>query len=223
MIHSYGLFKALKNILPSASTIFIVGCGPPSPSHEIDWFLKHYPASTIHGFEASPANFSALSKQYLLNPRVHLHNIAAADFDGIAKFNMNHPSGANSLLNWNSESKTKPGSWVTEKVVDVDATKIDTFCDANKIGRIDLLFMDAQGAEHIVLRGASNLIHKQKIEVVIGEAIFTDIYGYQHSFIDSYNQLARTDLYQFWGFYRPVYNSEGRLHHCDFMFRRKNE
>lgn len=221
MNHSYGLFKALKNIHPLASTIFIVGCGPSSDSHEIDWFLKHYPGSAIYGFEACPANFAGLIKVYGQNKRVHLFSLAVADFDGMAKFNINRPVGAHSLLNWNIKSRVKPASWTTAKVIDIVATKLDSFCESNHIDSIDILFMDTQGAEHLVLGGAWSLVQQQKIKVVIGEAIFTDIYGYEHSFVDSYNQLARTGLYDFWGFYRPVYSDAGRLHHCDFMFKVK--
>lgn len=221
MNHSYGLFKALKNIHPLASTIFIVGCGPPSDSHEIDWFLKHYPGSRVYGFEPTPLTWYGLDVEYRDNKRVQLSNAAVADFDGIVSFNVNNPLGTSSLMKWNEYSKVKPKSWVTGDVIKTIACKLDTFCDSNNVKAIDVLFMDAQGAEHLVIDGAQELIRKRKIKVIVGEAIFTDIYKAEHSFAGVYDRLARPGLYDFWGFYRPVYSDAGRLHHCDFMFKVK--
>lgn len=222
MIHSYGLFKSLKNILPSASTIFIVGCGPVTDSHEIDWFLKHYPGSKIWAFEPVPSTFNGLSIKYEYNPRVKIMAAAVGDIDGIIKFRINSPAGASSLLPWDA-SKDKPASWVTTKEIDVVTCTLDEFCESNHIDSIDLLFMDAQGAEDLVIQGAERLRQSRKINVVVGEAIFTDLYNNPHSFINVYNALARTGLYKFWGFYRPVYSNAGRLHHCDYVFRRVAE
>lgn len=220
MIHSYGLFKSLKNILPSASTILVVGCGPVSPNHEIDWFLKHYPTSKIWAFEPVPGLFNALSARYAKNARVTMVSAAVTDLDGVIKFRVNNPIGASSLLPWD-ESGDKPKSWTTISEIDVIACSLDEFCESNHIDHIDLLFMDAQGAEVSILIGADRLRKEKRINVVVGEAIFTDLYGTPHSFSQVYNRLTWTGDYQFWGFYRPVYGNNGRLHHCDYIFRRK--
>lgn len=225
MIHSYGLFKALNNVLSPATVkaVVVVGCCPVSGSHEIDWFLKHYPKAKIYGFEPCPDNYEGLWHRYGGHLRVSLYKIAVADFVGKAKFHISNIPGAHSLLPWNESSDCKPASWRTTDVIETPTCRLDRFCENMGLDRIDLLFMDAQGAEYLVIRGAGELRRKGRLKVIIGEAIFTDIYDDPHSFADVYNMLARTGLYEFRGFYRPVYAQSGKLHHCDYMFVRKGE
>lgn len=222
MTHFYGLFKALNNILPPASveTIIVVGCGPRTDHDELDGLLHNCPNATIWGFEPCPENFEGLRQKHSGNPRVKLFDMAVADFDGTGKFHINHPIGAHSLLPWNDESVYKPESWITRETVNTVVCKLDTFCNDIGINHVDLLFMDAQGAESLVVQGATELIHSRRINAIVGEAIFTDIYGDPHSFADVYNVLARTGLYEFRGFYRLNYGKTGKLHHCDYMFVR---
>lgn len=47
-----------------------------------------------------------------------------------------------------------------DKQVKVPISTLDTFCKKHKVDHIDFLWLDTQGAEHDILRGAKNILEK---------------------------------------------------------------
>lgn len=219
----YGLFEAITNVLPEPEqvrTIFVVGCGPATEHHEIDWMLTHYNLATVYGFEPTPPHFNALSNKYAGHKRVMLFDMAVSSKDEVARFYVHTPPGAESLLPWNEQSKYLPKGHATHEAIDIVTATLDGFCSFNNIDHIDLLFMDAQGAENSVIRGAFGMLDSLRIGTIVGEAIFTDIYGTGSTsrFNDVYNALAVNGKYELFGLYRPIYADDGRLMYCDYVF-----
>src|SRR5918994_1153850 len=58
---------------------------------------------------------------------------------------------------WNRIS-TNMVSLKFERTILVETMRLDRFCDAHSIERIDLVYLDVQGAELMVLRGAGDYL-----------------------------------------------------------------
>jgi hypothetical protein len=55
------------------------------------------------------------------------------------------------------------GQNLVQKEIKVQADTLDNWCKTNKITEIDILWMDAQGAELLVLQGARKILKNTKI------------------------------------------------------------
>jgi hypothetical protein len=86
------------------------------------------------------------------------------------------------------------------------------------MSHIDLLYLDVQGAESEVLLGGVDLLTEQRIDIIVGESVFTNLYGDPYSFHDVYSLLAIKLGYVFVGWYVPCYNKWGRVKYCDYIF-----
>ena len=53
---------------------------------------------------------------------------------------------------------------------------IDNYCEENQINKINLLKIDTQGYEENIIIGATKMIKKNSIDVIILELIFSSIY-----------------------------------------------
>lgn len=164
-------------------TIFEVGAHHGEDTKEFsDIFID----SRIYAFEPDPRaykrliyNFdthsSCLLFDYLTNSYtyentktktlIYLYDFAISNTDGSCFFYQS--SGENfGVKDWDfSGSICKPKKHIDvnpwckfEQEIIVDTTTIDTFCYSENIGMIDFLWIDAQGAEHLVLGGAKKMI-----------------------------------------------------------------
>jgi len=130
-------------------TIVVVGA---YHGYEISRLLNNYPSCIIHAFEAVPKHFAVLSNNYANNPRVKLYNLALSDEEGEIDFYElgNGGEGSGSLLKFKghelghhfniSEVLKLPCSTLRKILPDL---------------AIDLLWIDVQGAELKVLKGAN--------------------------------------------------------------------
>lgn len=110
----------------------------------------------VHAFEPSPPNFAHLYEHAALNPwaRLHCHRIALSDEVGRAAFALASDD------NRGTGHLVTPGSG--EAYSEIQATTLDAFVDAKKIGRIAALKIDVEGAELRVLRGAENTLRRDR-------------------------------------------------------------
>jgi FkbM family methyltransferase len=146
-------------------TIFDVG------SNVGDWALaakKSFPSSTIHCFEVSSKTYRTLSER-LKGSYFIVNNIGLADKCGVFEYkDYGENSGFNTiLLNVTCHDKSIP-----PQLVQGILCSGDIYCAERNIDVIDFLKIDVEGAEHLVLKGFSNLLQKQLIRVIQFE------YGY---------------------------------------------
>lgn len=73
-----------------------------------------------------------------------------------------------------------------QKEIEVNAVRLDDFCDENNINKIDLICMDLQGAEYHALLGLGDML--DQVRYIITELEKIPIYEGQHCF-DDVNQL----------------------------------
>lgn len=153
-------------------TIFDIGCCEGEDSIRLK---KQFPNSRIFSFEPLPSNVIKIKKnlkRYGLSQK-NLYLIAFGDNDGKAVFYVSsgHPDHLPKLKDWdygNKSSSLLPPKkhkevlrWVKFKQkISVSTRRLDSFCQQHSIDKIDFIYLDVQGAELMVLRGAGNFIKR---------------------------------------------------------------
>lgn len=186
--------------------IVAAGHGPPE-SPEMMQFMNNYPKAKIHCFEPDKRNWEALVKKYK-GTNVIMSPYALGDTDGYVQFYETPTCSTSSML---------PYTKTSHKCYDVPSTTLDYFAAMNKLRHINHLFLDVQGAEHLVFDGARKLLGRHAIDVIIGEAIISDIYGTPDSFYQAYGILKDAG-YTFVGIYHPIQYPTGRVSSFDYIF-----
>lgn len=155
---------------------------------------------TVHSFEPVPLNFYVLCTNRLLN---HFSNLianpcAVGDANGTVGFVVSRDSAFSSLVN----TGIKPMAME----ISVPITRLDAYCEANGVSRIDVLKVDVEGAEGRVLAGAARLFgdrsrHPRTVMLELYEPMLTH-YG------SSIDQI-RGQMERFG--YRPFVFASGQL------------
>ena len=128
---------------------------------EVSSFLK-YKEVNIFCFEPNPQNFLYLKKRYQNTPNVHCFPLACGATKGVVELHESNITGTDSILpilESSSMSLTKKHS--------VEMCRLDDILEL-KNKTIDLLWIDVQGFELEVLKGAELLLQKCL-------AIFTEV------------------------------------------------
>jgi FkbM family methyltransferase len=106
----------------------------------------------VHAFEPLESNFARLLSNIKLNrvSTVVPRNLALSDRAGRLQFfpSPNKNSGVGLLA---------PKGW-NVPTCDVDAITLDDYCEQHQIGSVDFLKIDVEGAESLVLKGATRLL-----------------------------------------------------------------
>lgn len=184
-------------------------------------YIKLFPKSTIHGFEPFPESFNIYKNNYRYDKRVIAENMAVSDSEGDVKFFVNKKSSTNSLLQPENADDIYFSDYnqfiANNACITVKTTTIDNYCTKNNIKSIDILKMDAQGAELSILRGAKNHLSGQKINLIYTEVEFINIYKNQPLFSDicTYLQNLGYDLFNIYNLYTA---SNGQLACGDAIF-----
>lgn len=144
----------------SAETAFLRSrVGPASTCCDIGANVGYYSLlfaslareGAVHSFEPVPLNFYVLCTNRLLN---HFSNVTAnpcavGDSNGSVGFVVSSDSAFSSIVN----TGIKP----VAMEISVPIIRLDTYCEKNGIGAIDVLKVDVEGAEAKVLAGATRI------------------------------------------------------------------
>ena len=159
--------------LDDSKTILDIGSWHLNQSIE---FSSIFPDANIYAFEPVPASFNNCSQKALTRPNISVYNLALSDFTGEGSFYAVDPSqstvpnvGASSLLPFKEGMN---GSFFNEvwvqKEIKTKISTLDAWCRTNDIEDIDIIWIDAQGAELKVFQGGDKMLEKTKI-------IFTEV------------------------------------------------
>jgi FkbM family methyltransferase len=160
------LHELLKIDRADVKNICVVGA---YDGEEIAYFLANYPEVRIIAFEANPNHFSKLRPHH----RLIVHNKAAGDEEKVVQFHELNIPGSGSVLeyigNLSGSSMRIDHSFAIQQV------RLDSYCE-----ELDLLWVDAQGYELRVLRGANLAkIKSLFLEVNLGTSENKYKYAYQ--------------------------------------------
>lgn len=135
---------------------------------------KYFQRAHIHSFECNEDayNICQTNIQQSLG-RIKLNKLAMCDVDGEIFFHPfdhsvtdEHDIGVSSIYRHIDQNS------VPQKTVKVNSIRLDTYCVANNINRIDYLCLDVQGAEQLVLSGLGNLLSEITYIVLEDDSMF---------------------------------------------------
>ena len=186
-------------------------------------FSNLFPNAKVHSIEPYPIFYRTLHNISKGNLNIIAHNIALANFNGKSKLNINQSEGTNSFLDTNCEHSEIFGNLLkTKDQIIVKCRTLDAFTEENKIENIDILKLDLQGYESKAIEGASNLLEKEKVGVILCEIIFEDIYKGQTDPFDLIKCLLDKYSFSFFNLYQEVYY-RGKLLQADAIFIHKSK
>ena len=138
---------------------------------EVNRMMKLYPNCTFYLFEPVKEYFNHLRQKFKTSDKVKLFNYALSDKKGVQKLFETNIDGSQSIL--------RPGSFAKEHYnINIDGeydVQTDVFDDILSNTDIDCLWIDVQGAELQVLKGATRSlprINSVFIEVSIKESLY---------------------------------------------------
>lgn len=133
-----------------------------------------FPGAYIYSFEALELPYKQLIANFAGDDRFEAHQLVLSDKQEKITFYENDYSGSSSMLKMKqAHIDAYP---FTKKVTPVELTAdtLDNFFSGKKLEEKILLKMDVQGAEHLVLKGASHLL--RKTDVIFTEVSFRPLY-----------------------------------------------
>lgn len=158
--------EQLKHFSPS--TIFDVG------ANRGEWTIianQILPSADIHVFEAVPETYHLLTKQINNTGKLHLNNLGLSNESGFSEI-------------FTDASKDTHATMITKEVgrenfqtKKIQTKKGDEYCHENNINQIDFLKIDVEGAEHLVLRGFSEMLNNGSIAAIQFEYTALNIYS----------------------------------------------
>lgn len=146
---------------------------------------KVFTDAVVYAFEPSTANCERCEKTYMLQPqqirsRIRLVNAVLTDKTGPMKFwavdeetARNYPGKGKVNIGMGSILKLKdPDMWAWEHnsqmQIDVMGYRLDEWCVEAKVDKVDAIWMDVQGAELHVLKGAEKTL--ENVQCIMTEA-----------------------------------------------------
>lgn len=171
--------------------ILEIGCNDGSDTAEL---LTTFPRCEIHCFECDPRPISEFRRK-IVDPRAQLHETALSNRDGRAILHMSGGTTAgahkddwdlsSSLLAPKLHLEHEP--WVTfERDLEVPTVRLDAWAETSIPGRtVDFIWMDVQGAEHLVIRGGTKTFSHSRfchfeyydVEMYEGQKALREIMG----------------------------------------------
>jgi len=185
VFNSY-LTQTFKN--KEVEVIFDVGACHALESVEL---AKKYPNAKVYTFEANPVSYNVCLENTKGYDSISVINEAVNDYDGTCKF---YPMDKDkTITTWEDGNQGASSLYrangaydFIEKYVqyeiEVPCTRLDTFCQKNSIDKIDIIWMDLQGAELKALQSLGSLL--KTVQIIHTELEMNPMYEGQCLFRD---------------------------------------
>jgi FkbM family methyltransferase len=147
----------------------------------------------VHSFEPLPSTRRRLQRTVALNglDRVVVNDSAVADREGEVELHEYGPGYESWATVAPREIETAGGILRTARHLTVGVVTVDRYCERHGIERVDVLKIDVEGAEEQVLRGASGMLSRGAIDLVMVEVADTTLLaagGHAHEVLDLLEQ-----------------------------------
>jgi len=178
-----------------ALTIFEIGACEGEDTIKL---RRKFPEAKIYAFEPLPKNVGRMKKNYekYSAKNIKIFELALSDKNGTAEFHVSsgHPDDQPKTDKWDYGNKSssllppkehkKILKWVKfNQDIKVRTRRLDSFCKDESIKAIDFAFIDVQGAELMVLKGAGDILKNigmvwmevEAIELYSGQPLKNDV------------------------------------------------
>lgn len=185
-------------------TAFDVGANVGQTTRQIK---NQFPTARVHAFEPVPVTFERLQHNVRGLADVSPYQLALSDQTGPVLMTVDPQSPLNHFVPAHAKSDSAP-------VEQVDCDTVDHFCEKHLIDTVDLLKVDAEGADLRVLQGAAALFRDRRVAFVFAEIGFDPAdTGHVHLAV-LLEHLSRAGFhpYAFYDYCRlqpPTYDREG--------------
>lgn len=180
----------LRSLL-SIDVPIIVDAGA-NVGQSVDYFKSIWTDAIIHSFEPVEESYKQLTDNIQKYSNVHCYNYALSNINGKAEFYVNnHQNMLSSFYNLNKNSTDSIAvncpepdhkNFFDYNIKTVNVTTLDNFASLHNIKYIDILKMDVQGAEPLILEGATNIL--ESTNIIITELMLYDLYEKKLNFYD---------------------------------------
>jgi 2-O-methyltransferase len=128
-----------------------------------------WPGATVHVFEPEPSLFEQLAKNTAALKNVNIYPVALSDKPGNVVFHISSgkSDGSSSILKPKEHLTAHPDVFFNEEIT-VTAENLDSWMTENNIVKIDFMWLDMQGFEMQMLKGAPEALKKVS-------AIYTEV------------------------------------------------
>jgi len=201
---------------PPVQTIFEVGAADGRDSER---YTELFPGARVFAFEPMPQIYASLAERARRVPAIVPLNLALSSGSGKAQFHVANWQDASSLLAPKKTGSTFDEYQAQTGVIDVTTSTLDEQCVAHGVTRIDLLKMDAQGAELQILAGARDLLARGAIGLIYTEVHFMESYQGSALFYQMCALLAEHG-FSLHNLYGLTHNQKGQLAWGDAIFVR---
>jgi len=183
-------------------------------------FSNRFSKAKVYAFEANKTSYEVCLENTKDIDRITVTNKCINDYDGTCKFYPINPEktvttwfdgnrGASSMFKANG-AVDHIEKYVQDEV-DMECIKLESFCKENGIEKVDIIWMDLQGAELLALKGLGSIL--DTVQVIQTELEINPMYENQCLFNDVDAFLIEK------GFYR-VTGDTGAQFGADFIYVR---
>lgn len=163
VVKTDGEFDLMQMIIQPGDTVFDVG------AFVGEWSLLALQMNRpmqLYVFEPLPTVFPDLRLRLSNCPNVQVFNLAFSNNRGKANFYHYDETYQFSGLSSFYERQVLKADHQPPKIIEIQQDTISHFCKDHAIDKIDFLKIDAEGAEWVILQGASDLVREGKIKAI---------------------------------------------------------
>jgi len=158
--HAFVALRQVCQLTRSLERTLVIEIGANIGSHTVE-LLKRYGAENVVAIEPDPGNFELLQHNVLANgvyDRVAMLQLALSDRNGTAELELASDNCGDHRIR--GSGRADDGAEPLRPTVEVQTARFDSLVDAGDIdlGSVGLVWMDVQGHEAHVLRGARSLL-----------------------------------------------------------------
>ncbi len=158
----------IQKLLPENPVVFEAGA---FNGKDTVTFAERWPKGSIFSFEPNPTRFVEVTNRAARYSHVHVTQSAVGAMNGYIAFYVCHGTGGSSP-SFEGASSTLPPSddmkvHYQGPVIQVPIIRLDDWCVKNGVDHIDFMWIDVEGGELSLLKGAKNIL--KKVDVIYTE------------------------------------------------------
>lgn len=169
-------------------------------------FSKRFNNAQVFTFEANPVSYEVCLENIKDYSSITVINEAVNDYDGLCKF---YPMDKDrTITTWEDGNQGASSLYKANGAYDhiekyiqyeieIPCTRLDTFCRKNNINKIDIIWMDLQGAELKALQSLGFLL--ETVQIIHTELEVNPMYEGQCVFNDVHKFLLDNQFDLDWG------------------------